>query len=132
VPEKLGAGTKQDPINIMLTSKALENCQFLSKGVFKVDGTYRLTKNNCHELSGAADKHGQFHPIAFMISNQETENSFFRFFNGIVKAANRMNIECEPNYVMIDASDATYSSAKAIFPYATILIYYFKLPKATE
>jgi len=112
----------------MLSSKALmEN---LSKGVFEVDGTYRLTKNNYPwVVSGAVDKRGQFHPIAFMISNQETDDSFRSFFNGIVETATRMDDEFDPDYIMMDASDATYNAAKEVFPYATILMCYFHVMK---
>lgn len=47
VPKRLGAGTKKDPVHIMLTSKGLmNNLKYLRSGVFQMDGTYRLTKNN--------------------------------------------------------------------------------------
>ncbi len=47
VPKQLGSGTKVDPVHIMMTSKGLlDNMKYLKEGVFQVDGTYRLTKNN--------------------------------------------------------------------------------------
>jgi len=46
-PDELGSGTKKDPLRVMLTSRALmDNCQYLDRGVFQIDGTYRLCKNN--------------------------------------------------------------------------------------
>ena len=40
VPKRLGAGTKKDPVHIMLTSKGLmNNLKYLRSGVFQMDGT---------------------------------------------------------------------------------------------
>ncbi len=47
VPKKLGSGTKKDPVHIMMTSIGLmDNLKHLPNGVFQLDGTYLLTKNN--------------------------------------------------------------------------------------
>jgi len=127
VPTKLGKGTKSDPVHIMMTSKVLmENCQNIDKGVFEIDGTYRLTKNNYPwVVCGVVDKRGCFHPIAFMISNQETEDSFLKFFEGIAETADRMGIEFDPDFIMMDSCDASYGAAKAAFPHTTVLMCFF-------
>jgi hypothetical protein len=45
--KSLGSGTEADPVRIMMTSRALmDNCKYLDRGVFQIDGTYRLCKNN--------------------------------------------------------------------------------------
>ena len=71
----------------------------------------------------------QFHPIAFMISNQETEADFTHFFQSIVNLGEAMDIEVDPDYIMIDASDATYNAAAKVFPYSTILMCFFHVMK---
>ncbi len=43
VSKKLGAGTKKDPVHIMMSRSLMENCNYLDKGVFQIDDTYRLT-----------------------------------------------------------------------------------------
>jgi hypothetical protein len=117
VPKKLGAGTKKDPVHIMMTSRSLmENCNYLDKGVFQIDGTYRLTKNNYPWIvCGVVERRGKFHPITFMIANQVTEFEFTEFFEGLVDIANKMDIEFDPEYIMMDACDATYNAAKKVF-----------------
>jgi hypothetical protein len=53
ISSKLGAGTKKDPVHIMMISRGQSKI-YLKAGVFQIDGTYRLTKNNypwkCVEL----------------------------------------------------------------------------------
>jgi len=131
VPKKLGAGTKKDPVHIMMTSPSLmENCQYLTKGVFQIDGTYRLTQNNYPWIvCGVVDRRGEFHPIAFMIANQETEYEFTEFFEGLIEVANKLDIEFDPEYIMMDACDATYKAAKKVFPFSTVLMCYFHVMK---
>lgn len=47
VPGRPGSGKASDPCHIFLTSRALlHNIRYLLHGVFQIDGTYRLTKNN--------------------------------------------------------------------------------------
>ncbi len=47
IPDELGSGIKKDPLRVLLTSRELiENCQYLDRGIFQIDGTYRLGKNN--------------------------------------------------------------------------------------
>ena len=47
IQSNLGSGTKDDPVRIMMTSPGLmENIRYLDRGVFQIDETYRLCKNN--------------------------------------------------------------------------------------
>ena len=131
IPKKLGSGSKKDVVHIMMTSRGLmENLQYINDGVFQIDGTYRLTKNNYPWIvCGIVDLRGVFHPIAFMISNQETVYEFSEFFSGLVDLATDLGYIFDPEYVMMDASDATYNAVKKIFKYSTILMCYFHVMK---
>ena len=95
IPTKLGEGTKKSPARIMMTSKwCMENCKYLDRGVFQMDGTYRLTKTNYPwVVCGVTDLHGCFHPIAFMITNAETEDDFVAFLKGIKQLSKQMTDE---------------------------------------
>ena len=128
---KLGEGTKSSPVQIMMTSKSLmKNCNYLNDGVLQIDGTYRLTKNNYPWIiCGVVDRQGKLHPIAFMISNQETILEFKALLTGIINLAYKLDINCDPDFIMMDSSDATHNAVSEIFPNATILMCYFHVMK---
>ncbi len=64
-----------------------------------------------------------------MISNQETELEFTDFFNGLIKLAEDLGFEMDPEYIMMDAFDASYNAATEVFPQAKVLMCYFHLMK---
>ena len=70
--------------HIMLSSKKLMmNCE--KRGVFHIDGTYKLLKNGFPlVVIGVSDIRGQFHPIAFCITSNEEEGDFTEFYLGMI------------------------------------------------
>ena len=45
----------------------------------------------------------------------------------LIKLASEMGIDFNPDYLMMDSSDATYNAASTIFPNETILMCYFHM-----
>jgi len=127
VPGRLGSGKASDPCHIFLTSRALlHNIRYLLHGVFQIDGTYRLTKNNYPwVICGVVDAHGHFHPICFMISSHEKEEDFVDLLEGLIELSNSLGLVFEPQYVIMDACDASYNAVEKVFPRAKILMCWF-------
>ncbi len=131
----------------MMTSKSLMyKCE--NKGVFHIDGTYKLIKNrfpvmgnNSHInfniifililiyklVFGITDIAGEFHPIAYNITSHETEIDFKNFFSALTKLAAQMGINFSPEFIMMDSSDATYNAVESVFPNSMILMCYFHM-----
>ena len=132
--------------HIMMTSRAMMK-KSENIGVFHIDGTYKLIKNRFPVMGnlkisllilciylikkklvlGITDIAGEFHPIAYCVTSHEKEEDFIEFFSGVKKLATQMEIELEPEFLMMDASDATYNAASKIFPNTTVLMCYFHL-----
>jgi len=124
---RLGDGSDKDHTHIMMTSKAMmSKCE--NKGVFHIDGTYKLIQNRFPVMVfGITDIAGEFHPIAYCITSHEKEEDFVEFFTSLQKLAKEMHIDFSPDYLMIDASDATYNAVVKLFPGVTILMCYFHM-----
>lgn len=75
------------------------------------------------------DLRGTFHLIAFMISNQEKEIDFIEFFLGLINLAKEMDMDFDPLYIMMDASDACFNAIKNILPEAKVLMCFFHVMK---
>ncbi len=45
-----------------------------------------------------------------MIANQETEYEFTEFFEGLIEVANKLDIEFDPEYIMINYQQQTIYS----------------------
>ena len=60
------------------------------------------------------DLRGTFHLIAFMISNQEKEIDFIELFLGLINLAKEMDMDFDPLYIMMDASEACFNAIKNI------------------
>ena len=71
------------------------------------------------------DIRGVFHPIAFMITSHETESDFYNFYQGLIKLANELDLEYNPNYIMQDAWPASLNAANRCFPDCVVLMCYF-------
>ena len=55
------------------------------KGVFHIDGTYKLVRNGFPiVVFGVSYIQGSFHPIAFCITSNEEEKDFTEFYKGII------------------------------------------------
>ncbi len=80
-------------------------------------------------MCGVVDLQGKFHPIAFMIANQETVYEFTQLFNALSKLADELGHEFAPEYVMMDAADSSYNATMNCFPDAKVLMCYFHVMK---
>ena len=110
----LGDGSDSNHLNIMVTSRSLmANCEH--DGVFHIDGTYKLTKNRFPMLVfGITSIRGEFHPIAYNITSHEKQSDFVNFFSAISILADEMEVDFDPDYLMMDSSDATYNAAEKV------------------
>ena len=75
----LGSGSKVDHFNIGMTSKNL--MKFIQKrGVFHIDGTYKITSHGYPLVAyGITDLQGHYHPIAFMLTSNESKVLFLKY-----------------------------------------------------
>lgn len=123
----LGNGSDQNHLHICLTTtKLLTNLDSNLPGCYHVDGTYKLIRNKFPLIVfGRTDKQNQFHLIAFCITSHEKEEDFFRFFQGLKKLAEDLDIEFDPAYLMQDACGASYNAIKSLFPDCEVLMCYF-------
>ena len=98
-----------------------------NKGVFHIDGTYKLIKNRFSVIVfGVGDIAAEFHPIAYCITSHENEKDLCNnFFIALKKIATEMNLDFSPEHLMINASDATYNAVLKLFPGFIILMCYF-------
>jgi len=81
-------------------------------GVGHIDGTYKITSHGYPlVIYGITDIQGKFHPVAFMITSNETDKDFFEFYSGIKAVALQLEINFEPNFIMQDAASASYKAA---------------------
>jgi hypothetical protein len=112
----IGTGSIDNHCHIMLSSLALmNNCT--KKGVFHVDGTYKILKTGFPlVVYGVTDLCGHFHPIAFFITSHETENDFFLFYTELLALASSLKILFDPKFIMQDALPASYNAAVLLFP----------------
>ena len=63
-----------------------------------------------------------------MISNQDTVFELKEFFISIIELAERLGIEFDPYFIMINSSDETYNSVIEV-PNVTKLMCYFHVMK---
>ena len=58
--------------------------KFIQKrGVFHIDGTYKITSHGYPLVAcGITDLQGHYHPIAFMLTSNESKVDFVHFLNG--------------------------------------------------
>jgi len=95
-------------------------------GVFHIDGTHGIVKNRFPlDVFAVTDMHGQIHPIALMLTSFETVYDFDQFYEGLIKLEENLNLNFDPEYIMQDACEASYNSARKYFPDAVILICFF-------
>ena len=50
--------------------------------------------------------------------------NFFEFFTGLIELADKMEIDFDPDYLMMDSSDATYNAAVRVFNSKILMCYY--------
>ena len=111
----------------MMTCRAMMmKCE--NTGVLHIDGTYKLIKNRFQVMVlGITDIAGEFHPIAYCVTSHEKEEDFIAFFSAVKKLSTELELDFNPDFLMMDASDATYNAASKIFPNIMILMCYFHL-----
>ena len=84
-------------------------------GTFAVDCTNGITRNRFPlDVFGVIDMIGQLHPIAFMLTSFETEYDFDHLYSGLIKLAEILDFNFDPEYIMQDAAGASALSAKKI------------------
>jgi hypothetical protein len=94
--------------------------------VHHTDGTYKITINGFPVVVyGVTDMKGQFHPISFMLTSHEQEEDFVYFYRSLIKQAELMSLEYNPQYMMQDACRASFNAVEKCFPDAIILMCYF-------
>jgi len=64
-----------------------------------------------------------------MISSQETENDFCDLYKGLSELTEKLDIEWEVGYVMMDSCDACYNATSKMLPNAKILMCFFHVMK---
>jgi hypothetical protein len=110
----------------MLTSIALMKNIEYGGGVFHIDGTHGIVKNRFPlVVFGITDRQGHFFPIAFMLTSFETSYDFDLFYEEIINLSESLDLYFNPEFIMQDASSASYLSAIKYFPNAIILMCYF-------
>jgi hypothetical protein len=78
----LGSGSKVDHFNIGMTSKNLMKL-IQKRGVFHIDGTYKISSHGYPLVAyGITDMQGHYHPIAFMLTSNESTADFVHFLKG--------------------------------------------------
>ena len=109
----------------MITSLDLMN-NVENEGVFHIDETHGIFKNKYRVvIFGISDQHGKLHPIAFMITSFETSYDFKLFYLILKELTQLLNLYLDSEFIMHDASDASYNDARAEFPDATVIICFF-------
>ena len=61
------------------------------------------------------------------MTSHEKEEDFIAFFSAVKKLSSELELDFNPDFLMMDASDATYNAASKIFPNIMILMCYFHL-----
>ena len=90
-------------------------CECKDNGNFHLDATYKIIKNSFPLIVlGLTDMKRQFFPICFMFSSHETEIDFDYFIKSLADLCVSHEIEFDPKYIVIDASNATANSLKKI------------------
>ncbi len=74
---------------------------------------------------GITDITGKFHPIAFCITSNEDTHTFSEFYSGLLKLAEEMGIEFDPDFIMQDNWDASFAGASNAGLKSTIIMCYF-------
>jgi len=121
----VGDGTKEQHCNIMCTSKYLLKT-LNREGVGHIDGTYKVCSLSYPlVIYGITDIQGKFHPVAFMITSNESEEDFVEFYKSIKELAAELDIEFEPQFIMQDACQASYNAALNVFPNVKVLMCYY-------
>jgi hypothetical protein len=67
----------------------------------------------------------KIHLIAFCVTSHEQEEDFVKFYTGLFRLADLMDIDFNPQYIVQDAWLASYNAAKRVFPEAVVLMCYF-------
>ena len=95
-------------------------------GVNHIDGTYKITRNGFPlVVYGVTDIQGHFHPICFFVSSHENESDYKCFYDGLIKLADLLDLEYNPEFIMQDAWRASFNADKFFFPDFEILMCYF-------
>jgi len=82
----LGDGSEENNCLIFMKSKILmQNVEL--EGLFHIDGTF-----------GVSDMHGQFHPIAFMLTSNEKQIEFSLFYEALKVESESLDLEFEPKF----------------------------------
>ncbi len=71
---------------------------------------------------GITDIAAEFHPIAYCVTSHEKEEDFIAFFSAVKKLSAELELSFNPDFLMMDALNATYNAASKIFPDTTILM----------
>ena len=125
----LGNGSEKNPLHIHCTSRHLMN-NLSFKGVHHIDATYKITTYGFPLIVyGVSDSEGKFHPVSFMISSHETQQDFTVFYQGLIKEAEKLDINYEPEIIMQDACPASRNAILDFFPNVKFLMCYFHVKK---
>lgn len=123
----LGDGSEEDHLMIFMTSKSLmQNVEL--EGLYHIDGTYKITIQGYPlVVFGVSDLHGQFHPIAFMLTSNEKEIEFSIFYEALKIESESLDLEFEPEFILQDAQQSSHNAALKSFPNVIILMCYWHM-----
>ena len=65
---------------------------------------------------GVVDIQGVFHLICLMLTSHETESDFLHLYNGLLKQAEIMDLDWEPDFSMQDACRASLNAIAKVQP----------------
>ena len=126
----IGTGNDYDHFQCGFTSlKLLRRVEYFNNGgVFHLDATYKIIKH-CFPLIifGFTDVSRQFYPVCYMFTSHETTIDYINFFKALLDAFSLIGVTFEPEYMIIDASNAMANAIKKIFPRCIILMCWFHL-----
>ncbi len=72
-------------------------------GIYHIDAKYKITTYGFPLIFyGVSDTQGKFHPASFTISSHETQDDFKMFYEGLYNEAGRLNINFEPEFIILD------------------------------
>lgn len=124
----LGEGTEEDPLMVGVTTvKTLNLLRHLNTvGVLCLDATYALNGKELPVIVyGVTDLMHSFHPVAFFLVSEETEQIFQATMSGLTAIAFvAAGIELRPPIVLSDGAKAIHSAVSSYWPQAEHLMCY--------
>jgi DNA-binding transcriptional regulator YiaG len=122
----IGNGSDDNHLRLFITSKRLlKNLDTDLPGVYHIDSTYKLIRNGFMVyVFGKTDMQHKFHPIALGVYSHEQKEDFEHFYESLIKAASKIDIDFDPDFIIQDACQASYNAATEFFT-SKILMCYF-------